>query len=268
MPRIRTIKPGFFRHEGLQELELKHKGKYPMFVFAGLWGHCDKLGRFQWRPRLLKLDILPFLPFDMADTLSILEQHGYLKRYTVDGEVYGFVPTFTEHQRINGKEAQGDPEFPDPIENPTENSSEADGKQRGSNGEALETTGREGKGIGREQEGNGTANASHSLHAPPALRVIEVVGLWNSFPELRAARSVTGPIRKSVERRISEHPSIEWFTELFLRVSRSDYLTGKVNGFTATLDWVLGPKNLAKIENGNYDNRVQVNTPKSMVDLL
>lgn len=264
MPRIRTIKPGFFRHEGLQELELKHKGKYPMFVFAGLWGHCDKLGRFQWRPRLLKLDILPFLPFDMADTLSILEQHGYLKRYTVAGEVYGFVPTFTEHQRINGKEAQGDPEFPDPVEITTETGSEATGKQQGSNGEAVETTGREGKGIGREQEGKGTDSAFSSQ----TLLVETIMGLWNQIPGVVKSKEITGPIRKRLLARLKEYPDLVWWTTYFDRIQDSLFLTGRKTDFAATLDWVLGPKNMAKILNGNYDTRHSSSIPKSMVDLL
>jgi hypothetical protein len=35
--RIRTVKPGFFRHEGLQELESLHPGAHTMLVFAGLF---------------------------------------------------------------------------------------------------------------------------------------------------------------------------------------------------------------------------------------
>lgn len=45
MARIRTIKPEFFRHEGLQDLEQANPGAYAMLVFAALWGHCDKHGR-------------------------------------------------------------------------------------------------------------------------------------------------------------------------------------------------------------------------------
>lgn len=243
MPRIRSIKPCFFRHEGLQELEVKHKGKYPMFVFSGLWGHCDKLGRFRWKPKTLKLDILPFIPFDMEKTLGLLEQAGYLKRYEVSGEQYGFIPTFTEHQRISGKESQEPAEYPDPIDF-------IDGspvKQPGSISEAVEMAGREGKGIGREQEGNCPARA--------ALPVSEVVSLWNSIQGLPRAESTTGPIEKAIARRIQEHPSLEWFSDIFHRVSRSDFLSGRKSDFAATIDWVLGPKNLAKILNGNYDNR-------------
>jgi len=247
MPRIRSIKPCFFRHEGLQELEVEHKGKYPMFVFSALWGHCDRLGRFRWKPKTLKLDILPFIPFDMEKTLLILEQAGYIKRYDIDGERYGFIPTFTEHQRISGKEAQEDPEFPDPIE--FYDNSQV--KHSGSTREALETAGREGK--GREQEGNTPARNAPSVSLAPS--VSEVVNLWNSIPGLIQARSISGPIEKSIARRIHEHPSIGWFSMIFERVSHSDFLSGRKSDFAATIDWVLGPKNLAKILNGNYDNR-------------
>ena len=44
MARIRTIKPEFFRHESLQDLEIANPGMYPMMVFEALWGHCDSKG--------------------------------------------------------------------------------------------------------------------------------------------------------------------------------------------------------------------------------
>lgn len=101
MARIRTIKPEFFRHEALQDLEIANPGKYPMMVFEALWGHCDNKGRFEWKPRMLKLDILPFLPFNMAETLAILESAGMVRKYIVDGKEYGEVPTFEKHQRLS-----------------------------------------------------------------------------------------------------------------------------------------------------------------------
>ena len=153
MARIRSIKPDFFRHEGLQDLEASNPGRYPMLVFAGLWGHCDKAGRFEWRPRMLKLDILPFLDFDMAETLQLLVDSGYLRRYSSHGGHYGWIPSFSEHQRINGKESQEPEKYPAPPETSGEEAAphpgsiaEAPEQQPGSNGEAPETTGREGKG--------------------------------------------------------------------------------------------------------------------------
>lgn len=114
MARIRTIKPEFFRHEGLQDLEIANHGAHVMLVFAGLWGHCDKAGRFEWRPRMLKLDILPFLAFDMEETLSLLCAAGFVRRYEAEGKQYGEVVSFEKHQRINGKEAQEPEKHPSP----------------------------------------------------------------------------------------------------------------------------------------------------------
>lgn len=172
MARIRTIKPGFFRHEALQDLEIANPGKYPMMVFEGLWGHCDSKGRFEWRPRQLKLDILPFLPFDMADTLEILERAGRVKRYTVDGKEYGEIPNFEKHQRITGKEMTEGEKYPAPI-------GETTGKQRGNIGEQQES--QEGKGTGREQEqeGNGVG-----ADAPPA-------SAESGSPEKKPAKKAT-----------------------------------------------------------------------------
>lgn len=144
MARIRTIKPDYFRHERLQDLEVEFPGKYPMMVFAGLWGHCDSKGRFEWRPRQLKLDILPFLPFDMAETLGILTTAGMIRRYVVEGKEYGEIPTFEKHQRLSGKELQDGEKHPEPT-------GEAFEKQQGSVGEIPEYQ----EGKGREGNRNG-----------------------------------------------------------------------------------------------------------------
>jgi uncharacterized phage protein (TIGR02220 family) len=167
MARIRTIKPKFFRHEALQDLEGANPGKYPMLVFAGLWGHCDKAGRFEWRPRMLKLDILPFLNFDMTETLNLLVASGFINRYSADGGEYGVIPSFGEHQRINGKESQEPEMYPAPEGTGGEESA----KHPGSNGEAAETTGREGKGRGREKEEEGNGAPELALGAAAAVPV-------------------------------------------------------------------------------------------------
>jgi hypothetical protein len=155
MARIRTIKPEFFRHEGLQDLELKHPHLRPMLVFAALWGHADANGIFPWQPRQLKLDILPFIPFDMADTLEALRSAGYVERYTVDGKDYGIIPTFSKHQRLSGKEAANGEKYPLPDEGST---CEAPVKHPGSNGENLESQelGFRNLGLGTWEEEVGT----------------------------------------------------------------------------------------------------------------
>ena len=58
-PRMRQIKPSFFKNEALFDLE--RETALPIRVaYAGLWTVCDKEGRFEWKPRTLKSDVLPF----------------------------------------------------------------------------------------------------------------------------------------------------------------------------------------------------------------
>jgi len=116
MSRIRTIKPEFFIHDELQDLEVVHPGKYIMLVFAGLWTLCDSKGKFEYKPRHIKLKILPFIDFDINETLMILEESGFIFSYQVNGKSYGKVVSFNEHQRITGKEATDGEKHPDPAE--------------------------------------------------------------------------------------------------------------------------------------------------------
>ncbi len=142
-PRIRTVRPEFYRHERLQDL-----GPIPMLVFAGLFCQADREGRFLWRPRHLKLDILPFLEFDISSVLEQLAAHDFIKRYEVDGEPYGYIPSWAKHQVINNREAAS--ALPDPHA-----SSTSDSRVNHASGDASST--RHGlapvEGKGREEEG-------------------------------------------------------------------------------------------------------------------
>jgi hypothetical protein len=104
MSRIRTTKPEFYRHEGLFEAE-KESGLPLRVAYPGLWTVADREGRFRWRPRELKLDCLPYDDIDFADVLAALEKAGFIVGYEVDGQRYGWIPSFHKHQVINQREA-------------------------------------------------------------------------------------------------------------------------------------------------------------------
>lgn len=115
MARIRTVKPEFFRHSALYDLEIE-TGLPVRIAFAGLWTCCDRAGRFRWRPRELKLDCLPHDDVDFSRVLDALATRGFLVRYaSPDGEEYGSVPSFSKHQVINNREA--DSILPEPEKN-------------------------------------------------------------------------------------------------------------------------------------------------------
>ncbi len=110
MARIRTIKPELFRHELLFESE-QETGLPLRLAFAGLFCCCDREGRFEWRPRTLKLDVLPYDEIDFSRVLDALATRGFVVKYEVSGVVYGCIPSFTRHQVINNRERGS--EYPD-----------------------------------------------------------------------------------------------------------------------------------------------------------
>jgi len=239
MSRIRTIKPEFYRHEGLQDLEIENPGAYPMMVFQGLWSQCDRNGVFQWRPRQLKLDILPFLPFDMATTLHILEKTKYLIRYSVDGNEYGYIPTFCIHQRLSGKEAGKEGEkFPLPnLEK------QQQGKQQGSSWEATGKTG----------------EADEKKSETPVAQERE----REREKEMERIKTCLEPEKKSGSKLESDPPVIS----IPLNCKKDgpqlefDVTQAMVNEWSETFPAVDVPQQLREIRQWNIDNPIKRKTP-------
>jgi hypothetical protein len=103
MGRIRTVKPDTFIHEELFDSE-KETGLPLRLAYIGLWTQCDRDGRFLWRPRQLKTDILPYDDVDFSRVLDALWTRGFLVKYASDGNTYGCIPSWHKHQFINNKE--------------------------------------------------------------------------------------------------------------------------------------------------------------------
>lgn len=113
MARIRCVKPEFFRHEALFDLELETK--LPIRVaYVGLWCCCDREGRFRWRSRQLKSEILPYDNIDFDDILNALFEKQFIVKYRVSCEDYGFIPSWNRHQVINNRESESS--LPEPEE--------------------------------------------------------------------------------------------------------------------------------------------------------
>lgn len=113
MARIRTIKPEFFKHEGIFDAE-QETGLPLRLAFAGLWTQCDREGRFAWRPRQLKVDILPYDELDFLRVLDALATRGFIVKYASDGREFGFIPSWHRHQVINNRETAS--VLPEPSE--------------------------------------------------------------------------------------------------------------------------------------------------------
>lgn len=104
MARIRTVKPELAKHELMFDAEIE-TGLPLRFAWVMLFTVCDREGRFPWRPRALKSDILPYDEVDFSRVLDAWLTRGFLVRYRVGHEWYGWIPTFRRHQVINPREA-------------------------------------------------------------------------------------------------------------------------------------------------------------------
>ncbi|MFE0021934.1 hypothetical protein [Amycolatopsis sp. NPDC059021] len=98
MPRIRTIKPSFFRSEDVSALPLRAR-----LTWIGLWTHCDDAGRTKDNARLIKGDIWPLDDVSLADIeedLETLAAHERIVRYRVGGRRYLEIVNWSDHQSI------------------------------------------------------------------------------------------------------------------------------------------------------------------------
>ena len=101
--RIRTIKPEFFTHAELADLEFDTALPVRL-AFIGLWCAADRDGRFKWDPRRLGVQILPYDNVDFDAIMEALNRAGFIDKYEVEGRTFGCVPSFSRHQVINNRE--------------------------------------------------------------------------------------------------------------------------------------------------------------------
>ena len=74
-------------------------------------------------------------------------------------------------------------------------------------------------------------------------------------PSLPAIKSLSDARKKAIKARMNQY-SVEEICEAFEKAEASDFLKGKNDrNWTANFDWIMKDANLAKILDGNYDNR-------------
>ena len=100
MARIRTIKPEFFTSEDIVSMS-----PLARLFYVSLWCESDRMGRLEWKPGTFKMRYLPGDNCDVAELAKELIANGLIILYSVDGKNYAEIPTFTEHQVINNREA-------------------------------------------------------------------------------------------------------------------------------------------------------------------
>lgn len=92
---------------------------------------------------------------------------------------------------------------------------------------------------------------------PPSVPYEEIKGMYNeictSFPR---CISLSDARKKAIRARIKSGYTLEDFRTLFSKAEASEFLKGK-NGrnWSASFDWLIADKNMAKVLEGNYDDK-------------
>lgn len=100
MARIRTIKPEFFTSEDIVTMS-----PLARLLYVALWCESDREGRMEWKPVTFKMRYLPGDDCDVSALAAEMTAKGLIVLYEADGKKYAEIPTFTEHQVINNREA-------------------------------------------------------------------------------------------------------------------------------------------------------------------
>ena len=83
MARARNIKPAFFTNENLAELTALER-----LAFIGMWTIADFKGCIEFRPKRLKIQLLPYDECDFEIITINLDKSGFIRNYSVQGQRY------------------------------------------------------------------------------------------------------------------------------------------------------------------------------------
>ena len=108
MARARNIKPSFFQNEMLAELD-----PLTRLAFIGMWTIADFKGCIEFRPKRLKIQLLPYDDCDIEQIGINLDKSGFVSIYSVQGQRYLKIINFEKHQNPHKNEREAGSEIPD-----------------------------------------------------------------------------------------------------------------------------------------------------------
>ncbi len=108
MARSRNIKPGFFTNDDMGELPPLSR-----ILFLGLTTLADFRGNVSWRPKRIKIQILPYDDCDIKELAINLERYGFIRFYSGGDFVCLNIVNFTKHQNPHKNERDAGSDIPE-----------------------------------------------------------------------------------------------------------------------------------------------------------
>jgi hypothetical protein len=143
---------------------------------------ADRRGRLEDRPRRIKVECLPFDDCDVDAMLWDLQEAGFIERYEAENIEIIQISAFEKHQRITGKEAMAESEFPEYYQG---SNREAPEKQPGS----QERKGKERKGKDRP---------IGLVQPTPKFTEDQVQAIYQAYPKHEAKQDALKAIRTAL----------------------------------------------------------------------
>lgn len=186
MARIRTVKPELAAHEGMYDAEIE-TGLPLRFAWCMLFTVADREGRFVWRVRTLKAQVLPHDELDFSRVLHAWMTRGFIRKYRVDDEWYGWIPTFTKHQVINNRESPSTLPSIESADEVFQEDTNASGTRQARDGDASGTREVHAQGEGRK-EGREGKGREISVEPERSTAVSRIFDHWKSTHQHPQAR--------------------------------------------------------------------------------
>ena len=238
MARIRSIKPEFWEDELVASWPMATR-----LAYIALWNEADDAGRLRASPAYLRSRLFPYdLDLDMEETLRPLADSGRLVLYRVEGQTYGFLPKFSEHQVINRPKKS---RLPAPPQRPINDGSVTD------HGSITDPSLQEGKGKEQGRDHSSSRDDVTATDFGPD----DLANAWNEIapPECPRVTRLTDKRRAKARQRLRENPEAEFWREAIESMHERPFLRGGgPRGWRADFDWFLQPDSAVRVLEGAF----------------
>jgi hypothetical protein len=169
MPRIRTVKPDFWKSESIAALPFRTR-----LTFIGLWTYVDDNGVGLDNHKLIAAELFGLeedpreARANVREDLARLHAAGRIVRYMSGGKRYFAIVNWSEHQKIDrpGKARYPGPESPEVVTLSWEDAEAMDESSKSPEANSRESRETPSPGEGKKEQGKG--EQGELLPSPPA----------------------------------------------------------------------------------------------------
>jgi len=250
----------------MENEELADLDPIARLLFIYLWMLADREGRLEDRPKRIAGRALPYdREADVDDLLNLLAGAGFITRYTVGEMAIIQINNFAKHQSPHVRETAS--ELPSMEQGTTKavtkhnlGSAEASPRSPDSLFPLPDS-------LLPCSDAAASVVASNSLAPCPQKEILDLYA--KELPDLAQPRVWNGSRAKNLRSRwawvladlkkkgkdFDTAAGLMFFQRMFAYIAKSDLLMGRSGKWTASLPWIVGAENFAKIIEGNYENR-------------